>query len=670
VPIFSSKLTYGDFRRTGVQDCQNAVQLDEFDYEGGGTAEEIVERSFQQWLDDGMKEQWFEQNDDFEDLDPEKCFEAWAAGWKSRAEGYVQYELDRRAKRRADEDEHENPPANWWRRPAPPKDRQCYRTKIEALTKFLEANREIVENYGGADYQVSPSEFDSVNHKYNLTGKKAVRTIADAVWVAMPVGKPYCLDRIDLDALNGTSPAREADMLFVLPDSYYAAQMAEQEAQHYAPVVSIEDIPEPDWVTEHFPPLPAMPEGPMRMHLQRRDSSSGSRGVETYQTLPPLPPLEDIRPVNVELESQEPGVATFKFNPRGRAGEPPVAVGNVYDATTADGPTTFQIIGYFDVGEERRWRVRWSDGHLSALNMLHFAGYGARYSHHDYVAQPKIGNPAKTYQVEQQDQYGNWKVTDRGVTKTYADETATWVRSKGGKARVSVESKEPIDNPAWVTKLLAKHFEKLEDEIPSKWLPKLTKPTVQGGKFVAAMKEYGCGAYGCVLPTLDPNVVLKLTTDETEAEFAHTLADKLSAPVVVRYHLVRQLPDKYKKRPTYLLWRDSAEHVDKVEQTIAESGDADVETIEGAIAAQHKAAQEAFDALMDGEDATKLLQKWEDACREMGVLVPDLSELAEGMITNLHNNKVFFCDVHGGNIGMVKGRWVVVDPGHVAVLAE
>jgi streptomycin 6-kinase len=133
---------------------------------------------------------------------------------------------------------------------------------------------------------------------------------------------------------------------------------------------------------------------------------------------------------------------------------------------------------------------------------------------------------------------------------------------------------------------------------------------------------------------------------------------------------VRQLPDKYKQRPTYLLWRDSAEHVDKVEQTIAESGDADVETIEGAIAAQHKAAQEAFDALMDGEDATKLLQKWEDACREMGVLVPDLSELAEGMITNLHNNKVFFGDVHGGNIGMVNGRWVVVDPGHVAVLEE
>lgn len=50
-----------------------------------------------------------------------------------------------------------------------------------------------------------PDEFDSINLKYNLTGKRAARTIADAIWEAMPKDRPYCLDRIDLDALNRIS---------------------------------------------------------------------------------------------------------------------------------------------------------------------------------------------------------------------------------------------------------------------------------------------------------------------------------------------------------------------------------------------------------------------------------------------------------------------------------
>lgn len=83
----SSKLTYGDFRRTGVQDCQNVISIDEF--EGTGTPEEIVDRVWAEWEDAGMKEQWLEQQDldemNEDGLDPGECYEAWKDGWKSTA---------------------------------------------------------------------------------------------------------------------------------------------------------------------------------------------------------------------------------------------------------------------------------------------------------------------------------------------------------------------------------------------------------------------------------------------------------------------------------------------------------------------------------------------------------------------------------------------------------
>lgn len=128
---------------------------------------------------------------------------------------------------------HSAQPANWWRKATPEEERVCYDTKTKALKAFLDANSEIVQSYGGADYAVSPSEFDAVNHKHSLHGKRAARTIAQAVWAAMPEGKPYCLDRIDIDALNDTSPARESHLAFRLPDYIYEDAIAKEEERYY-----------------------------------------------------------------------------------------------------------------------------------------------------------------------------------------------------------------------------------------------------------------------------------------------------------------------------------------------------------------------------------------------------------------------------------------------------
>lgn len=124
-------------------------------------------------------------------------------------------------------------PRAWWRKPPPKPPGVCYRSKSEALRQFVETNQDIIQNYGGIDYPQSPAEFDAINHKYDLRGKRAARTIAQAIWAAMPSGRPYCLDQIDLDALNGTSPAREADQPFRLPDYVYDIKAAQAQMDYY-----------------------------------------------------------------------------------------------------------------------------------------------------------------------------------------------------------------------------------------------------------------------------------------------------------------------------------------------------------------------------------------------------------------------------------------------------
>jgi len=48
-----------------------------------------------------------------------------------------------------------------------------------------------------------------------------------AYWI--DPAEPFCLDRIDVDTLNDTSPARESGSLFRLPDHVYASEYREQE---------------------------------------------------------------------------------------------------------------------------------------------------------------------------------------------------------------------------------------------------------------------------------------------------------------------------------------------------------------------------------------------------------------------------------------------------------
>lgn len=225
-----------------------------------------------------------------------------------------------------------------------------------------------------------------------------------------------------------------------------------------------------------------------------------------------------------------------------------------------------------------------------------------------------------------------------------------------------------VDNPPWVGQVLADTLKTVQATVRPEWLPALDSVRRgRGGSMVSKVKEYGCGVYGCVIPTLDPGIVLKLTTDDTEAEFAANVADTLVAPICVGYHMILETKVKHQGRTVYLLWRDSAEQVGKIREE--PNGDWAVHFI----AKQHAAAQVAFRALHAAgmtPETDRLLVLWAESCEAMArqTNFPDLRELGEGLVEVWGQQSIFFGDIHDGNLGKVNDRWVITDPGNIAVV--
>lgn len=93
----SRRLTLGDFSRTGAQDCANAIDLDDFSdamrKHPRTSAADIVALVWAQYEDDGLRKHWLEQQGDFDGLDPERCYEAWASGWRNCAVAAVKQRM-------------------------------------------------------------------------------------------------------------------------------------------------------------------------------------------------------------------------------------------------------------------------------------------------------------------------------------------------------------------------------------------------------------------------------------------------------------------------------------------------------------------------------------------------------------------------------------------------
>ncbi len=124
----------------------------------------------------------------------------------------------------------------WWTQTLPKDAGQaCYRRKRDALNVFLDYNRGIVDDYGGESMKHSPASFDAINQQFDIKGSRRIDTIAKAVWWAMPVGGPFCMENVDLDLLNRTAPAEfnQRGLQFELPEPALEEKLAREELEYY-----------------------------------------------------------------------------------------------------------------------------------------------------------------------------------------------------------------------------------------------------------------------------------------------------------------------------------------------------------------------------------------------------------------------------------------------------
>lgn len=104
----------------------------------------------------------------------------------------------------------------------------------------------------------------------------------------------------------------------------------------------------------------------------------------------------------------------------------------------------------------------------------------------------------------------------------------------------------------WVEALLPTIIDEIEANVAPNYLPKWNYAEDK-------YQQYGCGYYGCVLPTHTKGVVLKLTTDPTEVLFVTNalLGDQDITRGMVRYHAIRQvLGGWHREHFVYAIWRE------------------------------------------------------------------------------------------------------------------
>lgn len=235
-----------------------------------------------------------------------------------------------------------------------------------------------------------------------------------------------------------------------------------------------------------------------------------------------------------------------------------------------------------------------------------------------------------------------------------------------------------VQNPAWADPVLVAAYENLIEThaVPAAWAPKFTDLQAEGARVAGQFREFGCGTYGCVYPTLDDNVVLKITTDSTEFEFATRLSAMLVAPVCVHYLRAFTTNSRHKNSQICMLWRESAFNVGKLADAVSErggDGHAALELVQN----QWRLAQVALKAIWrDADDVAGPLADWALSLEEMAdqTGVPELQAVGAGMLSVYRQQDVFFGDVHVGNLGQVSRDegtvWVITDPGNIVVLGD
>jgi hypothetical protein len=313
---------------------------------------------------------------------------------------------------------------------------------------------------------------------------------------------------------------------------------------------------------------------------------------------------------------------------------------------------------------------------------------------------------------------GEWEVYQQGLSRTRAERLALTVTNSLSPRWFGVnvptrigQGTPPKQNPPWTTRAVAKDWDRLSDLVGADWMPALSKPHAsRKGELVATLDTLGCGAYGCVLETDDPDVVLKITTDASEAEFASKVLPRMPAAAqagVVRYLNTTKLDSKHERRPLYALWREAASDVGKIGsakgitdrflgrtrkslitliahsweaaqvalETLLDAGDEGGEIYDEALTS----GRSEYAAKVDPEEIASQLASMDPASDRLAAALSyfqstndamagtDLEQVGKALNAFLAEG-VFVADVHEGNLGKVAGRWVITDPGNAIVL--
>jgi len=126
-----------------------------------------------------------------------------------------------------------------------------------------------------------------------------------------------------------------------------------------------------------------------------------------------------------------------------------------------------------------------------------------------------------------------------------------------------VSNRSYAPNPPWVDRILNKRWDAILAVAPERGgvpvMPEFSSQT-RTGKM--QFEELGCGHYGCVIASTEPGIVFKVTSDASEAAFVAVASQMDDWPVgMVAYYGLYELPDKYRKRRTFVLWRQEAENI-------------------------------------------------------------------------------------------------------------
>lgn len=271
-------------------------------------------------------------------------------------------------------------------------------------------------------------------------------------------------------------------------------------------------------------------------------------------------------------------------------------------------------------------------------------------------------------------------------------------------------------NPPWVDRVLNKNWDAIVRRFGNT-VPQYV--TSKRGKITPA-KEFGCGSYGCVLPTEESGVVFKVTSDPSEAAFV-TAAKRLEAGEkywpdgMIRYFDIFQVPNEtHKRRPVFVLTRQEAEHVGDIGYSSLSAQQRQMEYLVLRRVTRFKAfAAIARDKIIKSTNPRRVIEEtarladwaeeavdWAEVSRLNGGLVPvrfagahvaayairaakimaeelvnaDVGYMIGGALDYYLDHGMLLADVHSNNLGLVlledhtKPNWVITDPGHMVPL--